>query len=90
VQHYDKTIDDIPIAVDYSQDTACIICGKPGAEIHHWAPQALKDQFGDEWTSWPTTTLCREHHQQWHRIVTPYLNGGWQNATVEKVTYQDD
>jgi len=72
---YDKTTTDIPIAADYSQDTACAVCGKLGTEVHHWAPQALSDQFGDDWYNWPTVHLCREHHQQWHRIVTPYLTG---------------
>jgi len=68
-EHYGITISDIPIAVDYSQDVVCTICGKKGAEVHHWAPQALKDRFGDEWTRWPTAHLCRAHHQHYRQRI---------------------
>ena len=66
------TFDDIPTVENYSSLQPCAICGKPG-EIHHWAPQAWADDFGEDWTRWPTAPLCLEHHQKWHRIVTPSL-----------------
>jgi len=69
------TINDLEIVNDYrSNDHRCIICGKP-AQNHHWAPQALKEQFGEEWHLWPKDQLCEHHHRQWHDIVTPYLSG---------------
>lgn len=67
-----KSIDDIPCLNDYSSQCPCIVCGHPG-EVHHWAPQALKERFGANWTDWPTNCLCREHHHLWHTVVTPYL-----------------
>ncbi len=88
LDHYDKSRSDIPIAEDYSGEAQCEVsgCERP-AEVHHVAPRAL---FGDQCNQWPKVLLCREHHNEWHTTVTPYLNGGHQNATVEKVTYQDD
>lgn len=67
-----STIDSIPTIKDSSNMNPCIICGAPGEE-HHWAPQAYKSDFGKEWMSWPTSSLCLEHHRQWHNIVTPSL-----------------
>lgn len=62
--------DDIPIDEDYCQEFnyTCEVCGKKGAEIHHWAPRGL---FGDEADDWPVSLLCRECHMKWHnRIIT--------------------
>lgn len=70
-----NTIDDIPNVADNSDATPCIICGEPG-EVHHWAPQAYELEFGEDWWSYPTCSLCKHHHDQWHRIVTPGLLGG--------------
>jgi hypothetical protein len=67
-------LDDIPIVHDYSGAMLCIICGKP-AELHHWAPQTFAALFGDAWHKWPTAALCPEHHDLWHKIVTPILKG---------------
>ena len=65
-------VTDLEIIADYSADHPCIICGRPG-EDHHWAPQALAKNFGDDWPLWPMAYLCKEHHDLWHRTVTPYL-----------------
>jgi len=75
------TIDDIPAIADHSDATPCIICGEPG-EVHHWAPQAYRDEFGDDWWAYPTAHLCDYHHKQWHKIVTPQLNGGHPDAEM--------
>lgn len=69
-----KNIDDIPVARDYTGQTACVICGKPG-DYHHWAPQKWARHFGSDWYVWPGAYLCQEHHALWHRIVTPALVG---------------
>ncbi len=49
---------------------SCEVCGKEGAENHHWAPYAL---FGGESERWPRSYLCQECHAKWHRIVTPNM-----------------
>lgn len=69
---YGATLDQIPAVEDYSGEHPCVICGAPG-EVHHWAPRAYKDEFGDDWWDWPTAPLCRKHHRLWHRVVTPEL-----------------
>jgi hypothetical protein len=74
LKRWNKTLADIPVVADYSNRQPCIICGGPG-EYHHWAPQALAAEFGDDWTKWPIAPLCRNHHMLWHHILTPYLNG---------------
>ena len=48
----------------------CEVCGKEGAENHHWAPAAL---FGAESEKWPQAYLCQECHSRWHRVVTPNM-----------------
>ena len=63
---------DIPLAEDYSTQAACHICGKAGAELHHFAPKSMADYFGSEWVQWPTVYLCKYHHDLWHSIVTPW------------------
>jgi hypothetical protein len=64
------TIDDIPIVNDYTRAAPCIICGEPG-EWMHWAPQALADRFGADWSKWPQDPLCVKHHRLWHDTVWP-------------------
>ena len=44
----------------------CRVCGKRGAELHHWAPRHL---FGAEADLWPTDYLCKSCHQLWHHHV---------------------
>lgn len=49
----------------------CARCGARGVENHHWAPQAI---FGaEEANKWPQDYLCKDCHDQWHRLVTPQL-----------------
>lgn len=51
-------------------------CGSRATQLHHWAPQSLEEWFGDEWSKWPTSWLCRDkHHPLWHQVVTPDLTG---------------
>jgi hypothetical protein len=61
------TIENIPVANDYRIDK-CVVCGEVGTEYHHFAPKHL---FHDEADKWPTAYLCKKHHDQWHRLVTP-------------------
>ena len=65
---HDIDIDRLPIVENYSEKFVCVVCGKIGAENHHWAPRYL---FGDECDSWPQSDLCRGCHQRWHDLVTP-------------------
>lgn len=53
----------------------CEICGEMGAEIHHLAPQSLRDYFGETWSKWPKIKACARCHRMWHEITTPYLPG---------------
>lgn len=69
------TLEDVPIIEDYRDRQPCCICGEPG-QYHHWSPQALHGQFGDDWYKWPGAYLCPFHHRLWHRVVTPTLVGG--------------
>lgn len=57
----------------YSMCQRCAVCGKRGAQLHHWSPRAI---FGrDEAEQWPQDWLCKEHHDEWHIKVTPQLKG---------------
>lgn len=47
----------------------CAVCGKQGAQLHHFAPKHL---FKDA-ERWPTNYLCDEHHTEWHAKVTPNM-----------------
>lgn len=69
------TVDDIPVVNDYSTKQFCEVCGVQGAEVHHFAPQALADLFGDNWYLWPVAYLCKPHHDLWHSVVTFYMPG---------------
>lgn len=53
---------------DETEINQCEVCGKNGAEWHHWAPRAF---FGDECERWPQGLLCQYCHSKWHQIVTP-------------------
>lgn len=67
--------DVIPYVADYTNEDTCAVCGDPAVEWHHWAPRALAEFFGDDWSRWPQESLCREHHIQWHSILTWWLPG---------------
>ena len=54
----------------YFKKNQCAVCGSYQVELHHFAPKYL---FGDDSDNWPTAYLCREHHKQWHDIVTPNM-----------------
>jgi hypothetical protein len=50
--------------------TRCAVCGNRATEMHHWAPRGI---FGDDCENWPKDYLCKDHHEHWHRAVTPQL-----------------
>ena len=61
---------DMPIADDYTVDSAvCSVdgCGSHAVQWHHFAPRAL---FGKEAGLWPQGWLCDQHHKEWHKKVT--------------------
>jgi hypothetical protein len=72
---YPLTLDEIPLINDYSHDTACFICGAPGAQYNHFLPQVYKDHPGvsGEWERWNEcgAYLCQAHHDLWHNLVAP-------------------
>lgn len=49
----------------------CVVCGKIGAEYHHWAPRYI---FGGDCENWPKSYLCVECHLKWHSLVTPDMS----------------
>ena len=63
-----KSLDDVPYIGGLSDLPACIICGHPQTELHHFAPQEYRDLF-ENWAEWPTAYLCPKHHSQWHELV---------------------
>lgn len=67
---FGKPIENIPVIEDYRVEK-CAVCGALGAEYHHWAPRHL---FGDDADKWPGAYLCKQHHDLWHRLVTPLMS----------------
>jgi len=65
IQYYGLTVEDVPILPSSSDVPVCEVCGKEGAELHHYAPQHLFDNADD----WPTGYLCLEHHREWHQKI---------------------
>lgn len=60
--------------VERMEQHRCVVCGARGTEEHHWAPQAI---FGKEVADrWPKDFLCKQCHDEWHRLVTPQLVAG--------------
>lgn len=70
---------------DNRHDVACVVCGKKGAELHHFAPQSLKEYFGENWCKWPTAYLCVMCHRLWHSAVTPHMPGYRNTAIAREV-----
>ncbi len=65
----------VPIFTDYASTRTCTVCGRTGAEYHHWAPRSMAAEFGDDWALWPGDYLCKAHHDLWHEVVTPDMPG---------------
>jgi hypothetical protein len=66
---------ELEVVVDNTLGKPCAVdgCTRRGVELHHWAPTTHCERFGDLHERWPTSWLCRHHHAEWHRIVTPDL-----------------
>lgn len=65
--------DALPIAPEGTpNEIRCLVsgCNQRGAEQHHWAPRHL---FGDAADLWPRDYLCKQHHDEWHKRVTPNM-----------------
>jgi len=60
-------IGELPVVLRFPNGykPVCERCGHEGAQLHHWAPQAL---FEDAW-DWPMSYLCRQCHALWHKRV---------------------
>lgn len=62
---------ELPLFDDNTDATPCERCGATdGVELHHWAPRHLFDDAD----AWPTGSLCRSCHREWHSIVTPTMS----------------
>lgn len=62
------------ILSDYrEQSEPCAVsgCQNRDTEYHHFAPRHL---FGEHADSYPGAYLCKEHHKNWHDIVTPNMS----------------
>jgi len=72
-----RSIDEIPVFEDYR--IMCDICGKPGAQLHHFFPQtfARHAEVFSDWPQWCRfhANLCQYHHDLWHDLVTPWMPG---------------
>lgn len=62
-------IESLPIRMNAST-ARCAKCGSRKCERHHWMPRAF---VGSNCDDWPQDYLCKECHDEWHRIVTPQL-----------------
>lgn len=72
---FGKTYADLPVIDDYRVGgEKCAVCGADGAEYHHWLPQCFANQVENH-SAWPASYLCKECHDIWHELVTPYLPG---------------
>ena len=54
------------VVMDDSEENACEVCGKLGAEVHHWMPRYLA---GDDCEKWPIGYLCQSCHAHWHQVI---------------------
>lgn len=64
-------LESMPIQEDFTtKNPPCIVCGRLGTELHHFAPQHL---FEDA-DLWPKSYLCRSHHNEWHRRISDHYN----------------
>ena len=64
----------------------CIVCGnKDYTEYHHVMPRSMSKRFNldSEWHN-AGVYLCRLHHEQWHDIVTWYMNPITPNNELRK------
>lgn len=65
-------IEAIPLHADYrNEESACTVCGKIGTQLHHYAPQSLKEYFGNV-EAWPKGYLCDDCHTLWACLLTPW------------------
>ena len=46
-------------------------CGAYDTHGHHSLPHHIADPAGLNANDWPVIFLCRAHHTEWHRLVTP-------------------
>lgn len=68
-----RTIDEIPLVSD--DRLICEMTGDPGAELHHWLPQATAELAGEDADDWPMAYLRTDLHRLWHDLVTWYMPG---------------
>lgn len=65
--------DKLPVARNAIEQIRCKRCNAPGAEVHHYMPQAEARQAGIDPNTYPADYLCDNCHQLWHLVVTPGL-----------------
>ena len=63
-----RPADGLPVVLDErTSRPPCARCGAFGTELHHFAPRSI---FGtDEAEMWPTSWLCQDCHDYWHRMM---------------------
>lgn len=79
------SLEDIPVQEDFR--IACDICGKPGAQLHHFFPQtfARHAEVFNDWPQWCkfSANLCQYHHDLWHDLVTPWMPGRGNSRKID-------
>lgn len=82
------SVDVIPIQEDYR--IPCAICGRPGAQYHHFLPQVLSmhPEVLPDWSHWSGygANLCQYHHDLWHDLVTPWMPGRGNSRLAARAT----
>lgn len=71
-----KSLDELPLVIDYRDSEPCVICGyQGGTEYHHFLPKKFKTdpRVSPFWKQWDACgcRLCQEHHRLWHDLVCP-------------------
>ena len=55
------------------QSKCCSVdgCYNVNVELHHWLPVHLAEDYNVA-EAYPKSYLCKEHHDLWHKFMTPY------------------
>lgn len=65
------TPDSVESTLGTNPECSVFGCHIRATEHHHWAPYHL---FGNDANYWPMSYLCKEHHAEWHKKVTPQMH----------------
>jgi hypothetical protein len=59
---------DLPLRVNKATRW-CAVCGDEHVQRHHWLPVAVAQRYGEDANAWPSSYLCPDHHQLWHKVM---------------------